>query len=136
MTVTTPAIRHVLVVDDDAALRYAITSLLDQAGYPDPDGDGAAPRFRLSYKTTTVELRRRIAEVLQEQLAQVGIGLEIRTYEWATFYSDIRRGNFELYSLAWVGIEDPDIYYLTCHSSREDQEGNQDEGGDQCCDFF
>lgn len=92
--------------------------LLDAAGYADPDGDGPAVRFRLSYKTTTVELRRRIAEVFQEQLAQVGIGLDIRTYEWATFYNDIKQGNFQLYSLAWVGIEDPDIYYLTAHSSQ------------------
>lgn len=93
-------------------------ALLDRAGYRDPDGDGPAPRFHLSYKTTTVELRRRIAEVLQQQLAQVGIALDIRSYEWATFYNDIKRGDFQLYSLAWVGVEDPDIYYLTCHSSQ------------------
>lgn len=93
-------------------------ALLDAAGYPDPDGDGPAPRFHLSYKTTTVELRRRIAEVLQAQLAEVGIALDIRSYEWATFYNDIKRGDFQLYSLAWVGIEDPDLYYLTCHSSQ------------------
>src|SRR5262249_358533 len=33
-------------------------------------------------------------------------------------YGDIQRGNVQLYSLAWVGIEDPDIYYLTYHSSQ------------------
>jgi peptide/nickel transport system substrate-binding protein len=98
--------------------------LLDEAGYTDPDGDGPAPRFRLSYKTTVVELRRRIAEVLQGQLAQVGIALDVRSYEWATFYNDIKRGDFQLYSLAWVGIEDPDIYYLTCHSSQTPPQGN------------
>jgi peptide/nickel transport system substrate-binding protein len=98
--------------------------LLDTAGYRDPDGDGPGLRFRLSYKTTTVELRRRIAEVFQDQLAQVGIGLDIRTYEWATFYNDIRQGNFQLYSLAWVGIEEPDIYYLTSHSSQIPPQGN------------
>ena len=97
--------------------------LLDRAGFPDPDGDGAAPRFHLSYKTTVVELRRRIAEVFQQQLAQVGIALDIRSYEWATFYNDIKRGDFQLYSLAWVGIEDPDIYYLTCHSSQTPPRG-------------
>jgi peptide/nickel transport system substrate-binding protein len=98
--------------------------LLDEAGYTDPDGDGPDPRFRLSYKTTVVELRRRIAEVLQGQLAQVGIALDIRSYEWATFYNDIKRGDFQLYSLAWVGIEDPDIYYLTCHSSQTPPQGS------------
>lgn len=98
--------------------------LLDEAGYTDPDGDGPLPRFHLSYKTTVVELRRRIAEVLQGQLAQIGIALDLRSYEWATFYNDIKRGNFQLYSLAWVGIEDPDIYYQTCHSSQTPPQGN------------
>jgi peptide/nickel transport system substrate-binding protein len=90
--------------------------LLDQAGYPDPDGAGPSPRFRLSYKTTNLDLRKRIAEALKEQLARVGIDLEVRTYEWGTFYNDIKQGNFHLYSLAWVGIMDPDIYYQLFHS--------------------
>jgi peptide/nickel transport system substrate-binding protein len=90
--------------------------LLDQAGYSDPDGAGPLPRFRLSFKTTNLDLRKRIAEALKEQLRRVGIDLEIRTYEWGTFYSDIKKGNFHLYSLAWVGIMDPDIYYQLFHS--------------------
>jgi len=90
--------------------------LLDQAGFPDPDGDGPLPRFKLSYKTTNLDLRRRIAEALKEQLAQIGIELDVRTYEWGTFYEDIKRGNFHLYSLSWVGITDPDVYYVLFHS--------------------
>jgi len=99
-------------------------ALLDEAGYVDPDGDGPRPRFRLSYKTTTVDLRKRIAEVIQQQLARVGVALDIRTYEWGTFYGDIRRGNFQVYSLAWVGVADPDIYFQTCHSSQVPPVGN------------
>ena len=91
--------------------------LLDEAGFPDPDGDGRRPRFRLSFKTTNIDLRRRIAEALKEQLLRVGIELELRSYEWGTFFGDIKNGNFHLYSLAWVGIEDPDIYYQVFHSS-------------------
>ena len=45
-----------------------------------------------------------------------GIELEIRSYEWGTFYSDIKKGNFHLYSLAWVGVMDPDIFYQIFHS--------------------
>ena len=42
MTTTTPAAARVLVVDDDAALRHALTALLDQAGYrTEPASDGA-----------------------------------------------------------------------------------------------
>ncbi len=103
---------------------FKARALLDKAGYPDPDGLGPLPRFRLSYKTTTVDLRRRIAEAFQEQLAQVGIALDIRTYEWGTFYADIRKGNFHLYSLAWVGINDPDIYYAVFHSRMTPPQGN------------
>ncbi len=91
--------------------------LLDEAGYPDPDGPGPRPRFRLSFKTTNLDLRKRIAEALKEQLGRVGIELEVRTYEWGTFYSDIKKGNFHLYSLAWVGVMDPDIYYQLFHSA-------------------
>ncbi|HUF43551.1 MAG TPA: ABC transporter substrate-binding protein [Verrucomicrobiae bacterium] len=90
--------------------------LLDEAGFPDPDGEGPLPRFRLSYKTTNIDLRRRIAEALKDQLLQVGIELEIRSYEWGTFFSDVRKGNFHLYSLAWVGVTDPDIFYHIFHS--------------------
>lgn len=92
-------------------------SLLDRAGFRDPDGDGPRPRFRLSFKTTNIDLRRRIAEALKEQLQRVGIELDVRAYEWGTFYGDVRRGNFHLFSLAWVGVLDPDIYYNLFHSS-------------------
>ncbi len=91
--------------------------LLDDAGFTDPDGDGPRARFRLSYKTTNIDLRRRIAEALKEQLLQVGIELEIRSYEWGTFFSDVKKGNFHLYSLAWVGIRDPDVLHQILHSA-------------------
>jgi peptide/nickel transport system substrate-binding protein len=91
--------------------------LLDEAGFRDPDGDGPLPRFRLSFKTTNIDLRRRIAEALKEQLQQVGIELEIRSYEWGTFFSDVKKGNFHLYSLAWVGIMDPDVFFQIFHSA-------------------
>jgi peptide/nickel transport system substrate-binding protein len=107
---------------DESARRWPYNpararQLLDEAGFIDPDGDGPRPRFRLSFKTTNIDLRRRIAEAFKEQLLQVGIEIELRSYEWGTFFSDIKSGNFHLYSLAWVGIEDPDIYHQIFHSS-------------------
>ncbi len=98
--------------------------LLDEAGFPDPDGDGPRPRFKLSFKTTNVDLRRRIAEAFKDQLQKVGIDLEIRTFEWGTFYSDIRNGNYHLFSLAWVGILDPDIYFNLFHSASIPPDGD------------
>jgi peptide/nickel transport system substrate-binding protein len=98
--------------------------LLDRAGLRDPDGSGPRPRVTLSYKTTTNELARRTAEAIAEQLRSVGINLEILTYEWGTFFADIRRGSFHLYSLQWVGVHDPDIYRQTLHSAMVPPEGN------------
>jgi peptide/nickel transport system substrate-binding protein len=98
--------------------------LLDESGFKDPDGDGPLTRFRLSYKTTNIDLRRRIAETLKEQLLQVGIELEIRSYEWGTFFSDVKHGNFHLYSLAWVGIRDPDIQHQIFHSGSVPPDGD------------
>jgi peptide/nickel transport system substrate-binding protein len=105
--------------DPDRAKR-----LLDEAGFPDPDGDGPLPRFKLSFKTTNLDLRKRIAEALKEQLARVGIELEVRGYEWGTFYADVKKGNFHLYSLEWIGVVDPDIYYHLFHSASVPPNGN------------
>jgi peptide/nickel transport system substrate-binding protein len=99
-------------------------ALLDAAGYPDPDGIGPQPRFRLQYKTTTADLRRRIAEAIQAQLGAIGVGLEIESNEWATFYGDVRAGRFTVFSLAWVGIQDPDIYYRAFHSTQQPPQGS------------
>jgi peptide/nickel transport system substrate-binding protein len=91
--------------------------LLDEAGFKDPDGDGPETRFKLTFKTSTDRLRKRIAEIIQEQLREVGIGIDIRSHEWGTLFSDIKSGNFQMYSLSWVGITDPDMLYYIFHSS-------------------
>ncbi|MBI3604536.1 MAG: ABC transporter substrate-binding protein [Nitrospirae bacterium] len=89
--------------------------LLDEEGLTVQTGSDV--RFKITYKTSQNDLAKRIGEVLQDQLKKVGIQMEIRTYEWGTFYSDIKSGNFQLYSLRWVGIQDPDIYYDLFHST-------------------
>ncbi len=95
---------------DPAAAR----KLLDEAGYPDP-GEGGA-RLSLTYKTSTDETALLQAQILQAMLAAVGIEIKIRSYEFATFYSDIKQGNFQVFSLTWTGVVDPDIYSLILHS--------------------
>jgi peptide/nickel transport system substrate-binding protein len=83
--------------------------ILDQAGYRrGPDG----VRFHLQMKISTSDATTRLmALVLQQQLRDIGISLEVRSYEFATFYSDITKGAFSLYGLRWVGgNESPDIF--------------------------
>jgi peptide/nickel transport system substrate-binding protein len=50
--------------------------------------------------------------ILQQQLRDVGIALEVRSFEFATFYADISKGAFQMYTLRWIGgNEDPDIFH-------------------------
>ncbi|MEW8562549.1 MAG: ABC transporter substrate-binding protein [Candidatus Thiodiazotropha sp.] len=80
------------------------SSLLREAGY------SAANPLRLVYKTSSDPFRIRLATVIQSQLKAVGIEVELRSYDWGTFFGDIKAGNFQLYSLSWVGIRTPDIF--------------------------
>lgn len=81
--------------------------LLDEAGYRAKDG----VRFHITMKSSTDETTRLLAAVLQQQLREVGIALDIRTYEFATFFSDITKGAYQMYSMRWIGgNQDPDIF--------------------------
>ncbi|MBI4161175.1 MAG: ABC transporter substrate-binding protein [Acidobacteria bacterium] len=103
-------------------------TLLDAAGYPDPDGPGPKPRLRLEYKTSNGEFARRKAAVFQEHLRKLGIELEVRALEWATFYADIRAGRFQVFSLTWTGLDDPDWYRFRFHSSSGPPDGGNRSG--------
>jgi peptide/nickel transport system substrate-binding protein len=60
-----------------------------------------------------------LAAVLQQQLREVGIVMDIRTFESATFFSDVTRGAYQLHSLRWAGgNEDPDIFEYVFHSAK------------------
>jgi len=91
--------------------------LLDEAGWKDPDGSGPLPRFKLTFKTSIEESSRQVAAIIQQSLKQAGIEVDLRSYEFGTFYSDIVRGNFQMYSLRWIGgNNDPDLFERAFHS--------------------
>ena len=93
-------------------------ALLEEAGYRDPDGDGPEPRLRLSLKVSTNEFIRLQAAVIQQDLKRVGIDLDVRSYEFATLYADVLKGNFQLFTLQWVGVSDPDMLRRVFHSKQ------------------
>jgi len=95
--------------------------LLDAAGFRRGQ-DGM--RLKLTLKTSTEELSRLLGAVLQDQWRRVGVELELRPLEFATFYADITRGNFQLYTLRWVGANnDPDIFEYVFHSRKIPPDG-------------
>jgi peptide/nickel transport system substrate-binding protein len=90
-------------------------AILDSAGYRDVNG----VRFHLIMKTSTDENTRLMVAVLQQQLRQVEIQLDIRTLEFATFFSDVTHGQFQMHSLRWIGgNEDPEIFEYAFHTER------------------
>jgi peptide/nickel transport system substrate-binding protein len=93
-------------------------ALLDAAGFPDPDGDGPLPRFRLTLRTSTTEVYRIQAAAIQHDLARVGIAIDVRSNEIQTLFQDVLRGNFQLYTLQWVGVTDPDMLRRVYHSAQ------------------
>lgn len=112
-----------LPYDPEAARR-----LLDAAGFPDPDGAGPKVRFVLQYKTSTDALPVAIARVIAAQLAEVGIGVEVRPLEFHLFLSDVKKGNYQLYTLTSAEVSEPNLHRNFFHSSFIPSAKNLDAG--------
>ena len=91
---------------DPARARALVEGLEQATGRP----------ARITYKTSSSPFRVRLATVIQHQLESVGLGVEVRSYDWGTFYGDVKAGRFQMYSLSWVGIKMPDIFHYVFHS--------------------
>jgi ABC-type transport system substrate-binding protein len=95
--------------------------LLDAAGFPRRAG---GVRFRLALKTSTDESTRLTSAAIADQWKRVGVSLDVRPLEFATFFSDISRGSFQLYTLRWVGANnDPDILEYVFGSKKTPPDG-------------
>ena len=85
--------------------------LLAEAGYE------AGRTLSIRLKTSSDPFRLRLAAVLQAQLGEAGIDVKVQSYDWGTFFGDIKEGRFQLYGLTWVGIRSPDIFRYAFHSA-------------------
>jgi len=74
--------------------------------------------IKLTLKTSTDPFRVKIATIIQKQLKDVGVDLKIKSLDWGTFFRDIQAGNFQMYTLTWVGITNPDIYFKIFSSTQ------------------
>jgi peptide/nickel transport system substrate-binding protein len=91
---------------------FKASRLLDDAGYP--IGPTGLRNLNFVYKTTPEG--RRLGEAIQAMLRRIGITIDIRTNEFATFYSDIQKGNFDLTSLDWVAMDLTHQYFMVFDS--------------------
>src|SRR5215469_6471441 len=91
-------------------------TLLDQEGFK-RGANGV--RFRLEFKTSTEESSRLLSEAIADEWRRVGVAVELRPLEFATFYADLQRGSFQISTYRWVGgNNDPDIFELVFSSKK------------------
>jgi peptide/nickel transport system substrate-binding protein len=96
--------------------------LLAEAGWTrNADGmlekDGRPFTFELLTNQGNDE-RKKIAEIIQASLRELGVGVEIRILEWAAFLKEhIKKRQFEAIVLGWGTGPDPD-QYVVWHSSQ------------------
>ncbi|HLG16814.1 MAG TPA: ABC transporter substrate-binding protein [Blastocatellia bacterium] len=99
--------------------------LLDEAAFPDPDGDGPLSRLTLTMTTTTAQLSRNIAAIMQDQLRRVGIQLELQSLELATMLDRISKAQFDMYYLIGIGFnQSTDVFQFVYHSRYQNPEFN------------
>lgn len=89
--------------------------LLAKAGYPNG--------FSFTFKTSNDAEANSRAQVMQQMLKQVGINMQIQSNEMSTFFADIGKGSFQMYSLSRNGIADPDFYYVLFDSKNTPPDG-------------
>jgi len=99
--------------------------LLDEAGFGDPDGDGPRSRLTLTMLTTTTQLSRNIAAIMQDQLRRAGIQLELQSLEPATLFDRLSKAQFDLYYLIGPGFNQlTDVFQFVYHSRYQDSQFN------------
>ena len=98
--------------------------LLAAAGWSDRNGDGILRNKEGQPFTFTIrtnqgnEERKKIAELIQQRLKEIGIQTDIQTIEWAAFLKEyIKQKRFEAIILGWGTGIDPDQYPIW-HSSQ------------------
>ncbi len=94
-------------------------ALLAEAGVHD---------LHLVYKTSSDGFRAALARVLAAQLAEAGITVEVRTFEFETFFADIKQGNYQIATMQTSEIGEPDDLFKYFHSSRIPDARNPDSG--------
>lgn len=78
--------------------------------------EAGMPELAIELKISSDRDINSIMMVVKEQLEKVGAKVTLRPYEFATFFSDVQKGNFEMFSLRWVAVVEPDIMAKIFHS--------------------
>ena len=58
------------------------------------------------------------AQIIADNLAPLGITVNIRTVDFATWLDEQNNGNFDMLMMGWLGNIDPDDFYYAQHHSK------------------
>ena len=108
-------------ITDDPFDPAAAKKLLSEAGYPNGlTTDLWAMPVQRPYNPNA----RRIAELMQADLAKIGVTAEIRSFEWGEYRKRAQNGEHLMAQLGWTGDNgDPDNFLhslLGCNAARTD----------------
>ncbi len=76
-------------------------------------------KIHLNLKTSNNPVAVENGKVIANQLSKVGFEVNHQSFEWGTFYDDVKKGNFQLATMRWVGATDPDIYRIALHTKEQ-----------------
>jgi dipeptide transport system substrate-binding protein len=107
-------------VKDDPYDPEAAKKLLAEAGYPNGlETDLWAMPVQRPYNPNA----KRIAELMQADLAKIGVKAEIKSFEWGEYRKRLQAGEHQMGMLGWTGDNgDPDNFLHTllgCASAQE-----------------
>ena len=116
----------------------AAVELLDEAGIVDTNGDGIreldGQEVVLHYVTYENRCLDDFAEAIQQQLAEIGIGVDLEIGDSARQWDSYQSGDFDLNGSNWttVGTGDPTEYLAAwCSTSGSDYCGYQNDEYDE-----
>ena len=99
--------------------------LLEAAGYVfDENGMlSAETPLNIEYVTNKMESHEKIAECIQQDLAQLGITVNVSQMDWATFQNERKAGNYDVARHGWVADFNDPINFLEMWTT---ESGNND----------
>ena len=98
-------------------------ALLAEAGWRETNAEGLLVKDGRPFTFTLLtnqgnDERKKVAEIIQASLREIGVGVEIRILEWASFIKEyVKKRRFEAIVLGWGIALDPDQYEIG-HSSK------------------
>jgi dipeptide transport system substrate-binding protein len=97
-------------------------NLLTEAGYPN---GFSTTLWTLPVNRPYNPNGRKMGEMMQQDLAKVGIKVELSSYDWGTYLDKVKRGEHDMVQMGWTGDNgDPDNFLYTLFSCDSVQRGS------------